>query len=480
MNKHIRRILTFCILFFSTVGSGVFSQIRWDSLRGGRFQSAGAVLTMYADSNYLYAAGEYNEIGGKHMQGIARWNGVKWDSLSTGIDGLTYMTGNTLPLDDVWAITTYNNKMYVCGQFSSLGNVKAAGLGTWNGSVWDSLSVPPLVSGLALAVINNKLYMGGAFATVAGIPCIGVAYWNDTNWSSLNFPNFGADYFQQVEAVCEYNGNIYVGGIFADSNYDTAVNILRYDGAKWHSVGNGIRGGVAEVWCMADYDGELYVGGRFFKSDGNAGNCIQRWNGASWSDVGGSMDLGMSFGVVENLFVFNGKLYAIGGFNEAGGITASNIAEWDGTKWCSLEGTFGGNGIGTSCIYKDTIYVGGGWWTIDNDSISYIAKWTGGDYTDSCGNDATGINKLQVNNGVVGVYPNPNNGTFTISLSNVNAICNIEIYNVLGEKVSTETLPQNQNTNTIELTGQPNGVYFYRVLEQDGGLVGDGKVDVQK
>jgi hypothetical protein len=67
-----------------------------------------------------------------------------------------------------------------------------------------------------------------------------------------------------------------------------------------------------------------------------------------------------------------------------------------------------------------------------------------------------------------------------LSLSNVNAAYNVEIYNILGEKVYAETLLQSQSNNSINLTGQPSGVYFYRVLDEDGGLVGSGKVVIQK
>jgi len=78
----------------------------------------------------------------------------------------------------------------------------------------------------------------------------------------------------------------------------------------------------------------------------------------------------------------------------------------------------------------------------------------------------------------VSVYPNPNNGQFTLSLSNNTGNCNVEIYNVLGEKVYTETLPQSQSN--INLTEQPNGVYLYRVLAKNGQLIGEGKVILQR
>jgi hypothetical protein len=96
----------------------------------------------------------------------------------------------------------------------------------------------------------------------------------------------------------------------------------------------------------------------------------------------------------------------------------------------------------------------------------------------------TGLGVEEISNDftIVKVFPNPNNGIFTVSLSNINEKCSIEIYNILGEKVLTETLlPQTPKgaLNEINLTGQPNGLYLYRVLTEDGSLVGEGKVIIE-
>lgn len=65
------------------------------------------------------------------------------------------------------------------------------------------------------------------------------------------------------------------------------------------------------------------------------------------------------------------------------------------------------------------------------------------------------------------VYPNPNNVTFNLLLLNVAAICKVEIYNVLGVKVCSEALAQSQGNGAVNLTGQPNGVYLYRVITEN-------------
>ncbi|HWY97514.1 MAG TPA: T9SS type A sorting domain-containing protein [Bacteroidia bacterium] len=416
-------------------------------------------------------AGRFKLIGGRHTKGITRWDGVKWDSLGAGIDGLDTLNAysqNTL------AIITYRNKLYVGGAFSSLGNIKAPSIGTWNKSVWDSLPIQPFKKYskgeiISMDVINNKLYIGGSFDTVAGFPCIGLAQWNDTNWSSLNFPNF-ID-FNYISSICEYKGSIYTGGEFyGNTPTDSLHHILRLDSTGWHSVGGGIKGSADDIWSMVIYNGELYVAGEFLKSEGNAGNNIQRWNGTTWNDVGGGTDT-----QVEHLLVYNGKLYAMGAFHIAGGIPASSIAEWDGAQWCSLGSKFN-NVINSTCIYKDSLYIGGGFTKIDNDSIVYIAKWLGGNYTDTCG--VLGIDELNVNSERVIVYPNPSsNGVFTVELKVNSEKLKVEVYNVLGENIYQSQLKS--ESIVIDLSNQPKGIYLYRITSEKGELISTGKLIIQ-
>ena len=75
----------------------------------------------------------------------------------------------------------------------------------------------------------------------------------------------------------------------------------------------------------------------------------------------------------------------------------------------------------------------------------------------------------------INVYPNPSNGQFTIQWSVVSGQWSVEIYNVLGEKVYSQSNIQNSASN-INLTSQPNGIYLIRTLDKDGNLVGQKKV----
>jgi Secretion system C-terminal sorting domain len=89
----------------------------------------------------------------------------------------------------------------------------------------------------------------------------------------------------------------------------------------------------------------------------------------------------------------------------------------------------------------------------------------------------------------VKVYPNPNNGIFTVALSHAELVSAsqtiMEVYNVLGEQVYTFTLPPPFGGGAsfsypMNLSSQPNGIYFYRVLNENESLVGSGKIVIER
>jgi uncharacterized repeat protein (TIGR03803 family) len=78
------------------------------------------------------------------------------------------------------------------------------------------------------------------------------------------------------------------------------------------------------------------------------------------------------------------------------------------------------------------------------------------------------------------VYPNPNNGVFTIQSSAVSGQSSVEVYNMLGEKVYSNYQITKLSNYQINLSNQSNGVYLYRVLNENGSLLGAGKLIIQK
>ena len=76
-------------------------------------------------------------------------------------------------------------------------------------------------------------------------------------------------------------------------------------------------------------------------------------------------------------------------------------------------------------------------------------------YVDLC----TGIKQLNSNEKII-VYPNPNNGSFNITLHE--QIKDIKIVNVLGEEINYNT-NVNSNTQDIHISNLSSGVYFIKI-----------------
>ncbi len=151
---------------------------------------------------------------------------------------------------------------------------------------------------------------------------------------------------------------------------------------------------------------------------------------------------------------------------------------------------------------------GSAWVVVNGGTSPYTYSWTGGLTTDTISNQCagdycvmvtdsngcfdsicvnidvtTGTNQLKGESEKVKVYPNPNNGIFTIALGHAELVSAsqtmIEIYNVLGEVVFSRSLISNSQF-LINLSGQPDGVYLYRVLTENGTFIGEGKVVITK
>lgn len=78
----------------------------------------------------------------------------------------------------------------------------------------------------------------------------------------------------------------------------------------------------------------------------------------------------------------------------------------------------------------------------------------------------TGIDNL-VNSEVISIYPNPNNGVFTISASAAIESLNITVMNALGQTVKTETI-KNSNQTTIDMSMMSKGIYYLKANTNEG------------
>jgi hypothetical protein len=198
---------------------------------------------------------------------------------------------------------------------------------------------------------------------------------SDANWISTgDFP--GTD-GQVTAMVIDGSGNLYIGGNFTAVGDTIANFVAKWNGSSWSALGSGVNGPQpynVEVNALAVSGATLYVGGYFTTAGGIAATNIAQWNGSSWLPLG----LGMN-GYVSALVVSSGILYAGGGFTTAGGNTVNCVAQWDGSRWSALgagmRGTF--PYVGALALSGGTLYAGGYFTNAGGAAASSIAEWNG-------------------------------------------------------------------------------------------------------
>jgi subtilisin-like proprotein convertase family protein len=139
-------------------------------------------------------------------------------------------------------------------------------------------------------------------------------------------------------------------------------------------------------------------------------------------------------------------------------------------------GTWSGNGVTGNML--DPIVAGQGM-----NAITYT--FTDGNGCSASANESvwidlcSDVNVIASENFNLEAYPNPNNGEFTIRISNAGEGM-LEITDALGQLIYVESIKTNGNTlvKPIDLSAQANGIYFVRFITASSNSI--QKISVQK
>jgi hypothetical protein len=444
-------------LTFSLFCLGLFPQIgisqNWSNVGLG-MPPNGDVNSLAVYNTSLYAGGHFSTAGGNPANFIAEWNGSAWSPLASGIGGTDAST-------NVFSLAVYNGSLYAGGHFANAGGNPASHIAQWDGSNWTNVG-----SGLngdvhCLTVYNGSLYAGGTFTTAGGNPVSNIAQWNGSSWTSLG-TGIGLT-GNTVLSLAVYNGLLYAGGHFTSAGGAPSNYIAQWNGSKWDSVGSGMNTN-GDVYSLTVYNNILYAGGLFTTAGGISASEIAGWNGTTWSSVG----KGITGGNVASLMTYNGNLCAGGIFSSAGGIGVSNVAQWNGTSWSGLGTGTDGN-INAIAPYNANLFIGGNFLHAGGNSAVNIAQWSG----------PAGIKENAL--ATVSLFPNPCTGLFELRFQNFSRNSEIEIYNILGEKIYVSTLINIGTTSMvteIDLSNEPKGVYLYKIVLQRESVL-SGKIVVE-
>jgi hypothetical protein len=266
----------------------------------------GAVKALAVFDGDLIVGCGFNVVNGDTLPNIGAWDGSQWTMLGTELaDG------------SVIALTTYQgNLVAAVGIFN--GTTSTSYVARWDGASWHRMG--GTLNGYVgtMTVYQGLLVVGGLFDTVDGVPAKGVAAWNGTAWAPVGGGiEGGLNSTGSVSALSTDGTTLYAGGDFRVAGGVPAVNVARWNGSAWDSLGAGLSHPTIMVSArgLAIFDNTIVAGG-VFATEG-----VWRWNGSTWSAMT------TLYGVVNVLTIHNGTLIA-GGYFPTGTNSAYGVARW--------------------------------------------------------------------------------------------------------------------------------------------------------
>jgi hypothetical protein len=204
---------------------------------------------------------------------VAHWDGSIWAPLAFGLDGGSGWVHAvaTLPSGEVVAGGNFSQTEDPNG-----GSVAVLNIARWNGLRWSPLGSgvthldgsPASVYAL-LALPDGSTVAGGDFDTAGGVAASNLAVWDGLSWSSLGS---GIDGTVTALAV-RPSGELIAGGQFTTAGGAPANNIALWNGAAWSALGAGVGGGRVDALAVLS-NGDLAVGGEFTSAGGLPSACF--------------------------------------------------------------------------------------------------------------------------------------------------------------------------------------------------------------
>lgn len=134
----------------------------------------------------------------------------------------------------------------------------------------------------------------------------------------------------------------------------------------------------------ADNAGNIYMGGNFSKIGADYYWGVAKWNGTQWDSLSSGFHVaGQSLSGSQGaraLAFYKNEIYAGGSFNSVQGKAIRYIARWNGTQWDSLPQAPNAN-VTQLLVYNGKLYVLGEFSKIGSTSCNNIAVWDGISWT---------------------------------------------------------------------------------------------------
>lgn len=361
---------TFVSGTMQTAGSSVCSNIAaWDGLEWSPLGTAGfsgAVLALAEYRGTLVAGGTFRFVNQEPVECVAILDGSDWRPLGTG---LTSVSAFCVDNDELFATGRSIDGSYYCFW--------------WSGFDWVALGGPFSLNSFlptlnAVTVFDGKLIVGGQFDFAAETAANHIAAWNGFRWESLGDGVRSSENYDcieaEVNALVVHEGDLFVGGSFDTAGDANAELVARWNGSDWSAVGSGITGVrcTAKVHALASHDGELVASGDFIRAGTQVASYgITHWNGSQWLAFSPSVP---PSDTKIALFSWKHKLYA-GTVRSSTYPNRQRVLEWNGSQWNQLGAGITDGQVDAFAALHDTLYVGGAFRTAGEFVSANLARW---------------------------------------------------------------------------------------------------------
>jgi hypothetical protein len=400
--------------------------------------------------------------------------------LQKGID-IVYDTHNNMLSEIVqeWSGTAWVNYELYSNTYNSNNDQISDIYQTWSGSAW--VNEGQYI--YTYDVNNNQL-------SETDQDWIGSAWVNEDMYTyTYNSDNYELTQVYQTWSGSAWNNNYEYLFTYNSNNDETSEEDESGSGSTWtpvdlytytYNASNIETVDLYQTWSGSVWVNALqYLNETFDANNSCTNEVVQSWNtvSSSW------------YNVAQYYFIYNAnnaetsETYqtwsnTLGWVNDARYLDAYNADNyntffadqtWQNSVWANyLTETAIYDADNVEIAFTYNYYNSTGTLATSGDSIYYYLT------------DVLGINNMKAQQNNITAYPNPSKGIFTLSITNYElGIMNVEVYNILGEKVYSQPTAQSSSF-IVDLNNQPSGVYLYRVISESGTLVGEGKLVVQK
>jgi hypothetical protein len=242
----------------------------------------------------------------------------------------------------------------------------------WDGAQW---RMPGgRVDGVGFTIAeagDGTLWLGGDLFTASGGAVSNAIRLTGDTWTRAG------DFDGRVSAIAIDGDDVIVGGTFTTVDAMPLAGLaVRSGSGAWAALGAGGLGGeLSYVNAIAVSPAlGVIVGGQFPSVGGVTAEDLARWDGTAWRDLGAGF-VTDDFGFVSALLPYGHGVFVAGGFPTAGGAAGSrNLGWYDGAAWHALE-TGLADLAEAMVVFDDVLYVGGPFTAAGDYPASGMAAW---------------------------------------------------------------------------------------------------------